>query len=92
VKRNYKVLLTAVLIVLALGAFAPGCARSATVQASLDKQIILYIGQTARISLNTSDSLEIRFVSVIADSRCPGDVTCIQAGDVRCQASRQRSS
>jgi hypothetical protein len=83
-KVKNKFLPAAILIILATGLFT-GCGRSSTVAASLDKQVVLYVGQTARISVNNSDVLVIRFVSVTADSRCPSDVTCIQAGEVRCQ-------
>ncbi|OGF67153.1 MAG: hypothetical protein A2Y62_08915 [Candidatus Fischerbacteria bacterium RBG_13_37_8] len=44
-----------------------------------DKQFILKINQTALLK---SENIQIEFLRVTADSRCPSDVTCIWAGEV----------
>ena len=44
----------------------------------IDVQIVLAPGQAAPVP---STSIGIRFQGVPGDSRCPGDATCIQAGD-----------
>jgi hypothetical protein len=46
--------------------------------ARLDENFVLARGETARVA---SADVSIRFVGVQSDSRCPGDATCIQAGD-----------
>jgi len=51
------------------------------IQASLDSEFILSIGQSARIG---SEDLSIKFVEVIGDSRCPEGVVCIWEGEVSC--------
>jgi hypothetical protein len=64
-----------VLLVLMLS----GCSN--TLKASLGSEFILSVGQTARIA---SESMEIKFIGVTEDSRCPKNVTCIWAGKVSC--------
>jgi hypothetical protein len=60
-----------------------GCANTGEkVEASLGEEFSLQIGQIAQID---KEELEIRFEKVLADSRCPKGVTCIWAGQVRCQ-------
>jgi hypothetical protein len=56
-----------------------GCTSIRT--ASLDSEFTLSVGQSARIA---SESLDIKFISVTADSRCPKDVQCVWAGQVSC--------
>jgi len=46
--------------------------------ARLDENFVLAPGESARV---TGADVSIRFVGVQSDSRCPGDATCIQAGD-----------
>lgn len=56
-----------------------GCAgNSAEVKAGLGENFMLTIGQRASI---TGEDLNIRFVEVVADSRCPQGVQCIWAGE-----------
>ena len=43
----------------------------------MDQQVVLAPGQVAELS----SGLAIRFVSVLGDSRCPGDALCILGGD-----------
>ena len=56
-----------------------GCSNA--LNASLDSQFTLAPGQPARIA---SEAMEIKFISVTTDSRCPTGVECIQAGVVTC--------
>jgi hypothetical protein len=62
-----------------LVAMLSGCSK--TLNASLDSQFTLSPGQSARIS---SESMDIKFIGVTADSRCPKGVECIWAGEVTC--------
>ena len=52
-----------------------------TLPALLNVQFTLAPGQTVRIQ---SESMDIRFVDVTGDSRCPQGVECIWAGQVSC--------
>ncbi len=59
-----------------------GCAGgSDRVEASLDQEFSLAIGERAVIS---GEALEIEFLEVLEDSRCARNVTCIWEGRVRC--------
>ena len=49
--------------------------------ASLNSQFTLAPGQSARIA---SESMNIKFIGVTQDSRCPTGVECIRAGRVSC--------
>jgi hypothetical protein len=62
-------------------AFIAGCAPPAQVQVNLDKEFKLAIGQMAVVK---GENLEIKFVEVTGDSRCPTGVECIWAGEVSC--------
>jgi hypothetical protein len=44
----------------------------------VNAQVVLSPGETTDVS---SAGIRLRFVRVIGDSRCPGDVICIQGGD-----------
>lgn len=74
-----------VLIIVAMALIGVSTALSAcadypsATQAELGKEIILEPGQKAAY---TDESLEIRFVEVVNDSRCPTGVQCIWAGEV----------
>ena len=57
-----------------------GC--SSLVTAKLDSEFTLSPGQSARIA---GEGMDIKFVDVTADSRCPKGVECIQAGAVTCE-------
>jgi hypothetical protein len=50
--------------------------------AALNEEFRLLIGETAAI---TGEGLLIKFEAVTADSRCPQGVTCIWAGEAKCQ-------
>ena len=43
----------------------------------VNREVVLAPGQTVEVTT----ALSVRFVSVIGDSRCPGDAICIQGGD-----------
>lgn len=60
-----------------------GCSTdSDEVKASWGQQFTLAVGQTAVFD---DGGLKIKFDSVTGDSRCPKGVTCIQAGEAKCQ-------
>jgi len=73
--------LISLLLILTAVSLMIGCTGSKTIEASLNKQFELAIGQTASIA---SEDLEIKFLDVTADSRCPKDVQCPWAGEVKC--------
>lgn len=56
-----------------------GCSGTDDVKARLGEEISLHIGQSVVI---TGEDLEIRFVEVSEDSRCPKDVICVWEGRV----------
>jgi hypothetical protein len=59
-----------------------GCSGSNTVvSTSLGREFTLAIDQIAVIN---TENMNIKFLQVTEDSRCPGDVTCITAGKVSC--------
>jgi len=69
-------------VFLVIAAMASGCGGgSADVQARLDEEFSLSVGQRASIE---GEGLSIRFEEVIEDSRCPKDVVCVWAGRVTC--------
>src|SRR5690349_5122674 len=43
-----------------------------------DRQVTLAPGETARVD---GSAVQLQFVDVTGDSRCPADVFCIQGGD-----------
>jgi len=57
------------------------CDCSGVIKASLRQEVTLKPGQTVSI---TGEELEIEFIEVVEDSRCPEDVTCIWEGRARC--------
>ena len=73
--------LISILIILTAIPLLIGCTGNKTIEASLDKEFTLAIGQTANIS---GENLKIKFLDVTADSRCPKDVQCPWAGEVKC--------
>ena len=54
------------------------CGRDGSA-ATLDAPIQLAPGQSAVFE---ADNLEVKFVGIDTDSRCPSDVTCVWAGEV----------
>ena len=57
----------------------------------VDARVVLAPGASADV---TQAGIQIRFQSVLNDSRCPGDATCIQAGDavIRIDVTRNGQS
>lgn len=59
---------------------APHAALAPLIPVQLDSPFTLHTGQVAVIE---GTRLQLRFVSVLEDSRCPIDVVCVWAGDAR---------
>jgi hypothetical protein len=86
--RKYSLyLLAAVAFILLLGA----CACFGVVKARLGQEVSLPIGQSVVIS---GEGIEIRFMEVSEDSRCPKGVYCVWEGRVSAlvEISADRSS
>lgn len=82
-KRIYSAIALIVFTLLLLNACSPGTpGPSAEVKASLGQEFTLPVGQTASI---TGEGLSLKFDTVTTDSRCPTGVTCIWAGEAKCQ-------
>lgn len=64
------------LSVLGFAALLVACDSAAAPR--LGDEFTLRVGQSASIP---EINLWMRFIKVVADSRCPGDVTCVWAGD-----------
>jgi len=74
-------LMCSVFLVTALIATA-GCAPEVGAKTvSLGESFSLAVGQSASID---GEDLAIKFIDVIADSRCPSDVVCIWQGEAAC--------
>lgn len=73
--RTIKVMRVAIVVL--LQAMAIACSPSGPT-AGLNENFVLAPGETAKVS---GADVNIRFVGVERDSRCPADVICIQAGD-----------
>lgn len=71
---------TATAIAASLALMVQGAATppARPVVAAMDRPFTLKVGATARIE---SENLEIEFLGVVADSRCPKGVQCAWAGD-----------
>jgi hypothetical protein len=76
--------LVPVIIILIATMFS--CGTPAT-GAALGEEFTLAIGQSKAI---TGENITIKFLYVTADSRCPGNVTCIWAGEVSCMVEITR--
>jgi hypothetical protein len=76
VLKRLCILLSLVLLIPVLA----GCGSA--LNASLGSEFTLSIGRSAHI---TSEGIDIKFVDVTTDSRCPTGVECIQAGVVTCE-------
>jgi hypothetical protein len=70
-----------VLLVTALIATAACAPESDNKTVSLGDSFSLAVGQTASID---GEDLAIKFIDIIADSRCPSGVECIWQGEVAC--------
>ncbi len=78
-----KLTLSAITMLVAATVILASCARQPTaMSAKLGQEFTLAPGQAAAI---TGESLQIRFLEVVNDSRCPTGVTCIWEGQVSCQ-------
>ena len=74
-RKNISYLLASFVALLLL----VGCAGNAEFRSRLGEEFSLRIGQSVVI---TGEDLEIRFVEVSEDSRCPKGVTCVWEGRV----------
>ncbi len=74
-RKNISCLLASFVTILLL----VGCAGNAEFRSRLGEEFSLRIGQSVAI---TGEDLEIRFVEVSEDSRCPKGVTCVWEGRV----------
>jgi hypothetical protein len=72
--RSFASLLLSSVLAVALAA----CGRGGWT-ATLDAPIQLAPGQSAEFA---AEKLEVKFVDIAEDSRCPSDVTCLWAGEV----------
>jgi hypothetical protein len=66
--------LVSILLAVALA----GCGRDGSA-ATLDAPIQLAPGESAVFKV---EKLEVTFVAIVSDSRCPSDVTCVWAGEL----------
>jgi hypothetical protein len=75
---------TGLLVSLALAAL--GCASNppALPSGPVNQRVVLGPGETADVA---GAAIGVRFESVVNDSRCPGDATCIQAGSATVRIS-----
>jgi len=69
-------------VLAALTMMLTGCGSKVDIEAELGQQFSLFFGETAEIK---GEQLEITFVEILEDSRCPSDVNCIREGRVRCR-------
>jgi hypothetical protein len=59
-----------------------GCNRAGSIEVNLNKEFSLSVGQQAYIK---GEDLELRFIDVLEDSRCPKGVECFWAGRASCE-------
>jgi len=82
-KRILVIIWLIAILILPLASFS--CVASGggggRINAVLDQEFTLPVGQTANIE---SEGLTIQFVGVDNDSRCPNYAKCITAGEVKC--------
>jgi hypothetical protein len=75
--KQVLLLVTAIVLI-----FISACTgQTGVLKASLGEEFTLTEGQTTAIQ---GASLKLKFLEVAADSRCPTGVTCIWAGEVKC--------
>jgi hypothetical protein len=78
-KRRRVISLLLIFALITILPTATTCSEAGKV--SLGEEVSLNIGQSASIE---GEELQIRFIEVAGDSRCPRGVTCIWAGEVKC--------
>jgi hypothetical protein len=76
--RRYVVLLA---VAAALLVAASGCSATAVEEVPSGTEFVLSVGQSASVA---GDDLQIQFVEVVSDSRCPQGATCFWMGEVSC--------
>ena len=79
-----KLILLGILVVLALGVAGCGKSNPNEIQVTANTTFDLAVGKTAIVK---GESISIKFDSVTEDSRCPTGVTCIWAGQAKCNMS-----
>ncbi len=79
-KKSARLILGLVITIISITWFV-ACAQTGQVSAKLGQEFTLAPGQSAAL---TGEPLKIRFLEIVADSRCPTGVTCIWAGEVSC--------
>ena len=79
---NYWSYILVIVVILISFSAIVGCGSpSEEITADLGEKVIIKIGQNVSIA---GEELSIKFVDVVADSRCPTGVTCIWQGEVTC--------
>jgi hypothetical protein len=81
VRRERSMRLTHILsafLIITVFLATTGCSETSV---SLGQDFPLRVGQSASIK---GEELQIKFLEVVADSRCPRGVTCIWEGEVSC--------
>jgi hypothetical protein len=73
----YKEVMAWLFLIVSLIA-ATACSSPSAPSGPIDEQVTLAPGQTAPVA---GASIQLRFVGVSGDSRCPADALCIQGGD-----------
>ncbi len=68
-----------VVSLIAMSTIAAACGKSAATEQPLSADLDLRYATTAAIP---GDTINVRFVDVTADSRCPTSVQCVWAGEV----------
>jgi len=58
-----------------------GCSEPAIDEVTLDTEFTLSVGQSVSVA---GEGLQLTFVEVVSDSRCPSGATCIWAGEASC--------
>jgi hypothetical protein len=80
--------LAAILTCVALNGCGVAPARDSQ---SVDAGAEVTLAPGEAVAVKTAD-LRVRFIAVAEDSRCPRDVTCVWAGEVRIQLEIQRAT
>jgi hypothetical protein len=81
---KFFLLMVGLITLLVLLPAACSGATTGEVKAALNQEFRLSPGETASLA---AEGLKIKFESVTADSRCPQGVTCIWAGEAKCQTT-----